>query len=181
MRLLRISLVCLGILFLWFCILHFGLSDPRGEGKALRATLATGFANADRVEVIVHSDRADFSPVESEARYERIEYERIELSKKQRSWFIEHIPSATSRTVIMGGMVKSLCGFRPHHTFSFLRGDSEIARVEVCFLCDSASRGGEEGWASWHGVEVLREGLNFAGLDTDRDWSALVRQSREGG
>lgn len=172
-------MIFVAILLCIAAIVHFGFPDPSGKGKALRNTLETGFQTADKVEVIIHSDRLDFMSPNSASTDLPIEYERIELTDEQKQWFLRNVPSATSRTAIMAGMLKRLCGFRPHHTFSFTKGNSEIARVEVCFLCDSASQGGRSEWIDWQGVEVLREGLALAGIDVERDWVSLAEQNRE--
>ena len=179
MKLARTLLIRGGILLLIPAIAHFGFPDPSGKGKALRSVLTGGFQSADQVVVIIHSDRSDFfghGPIATDL---PIEYERIELGNDQKDWFARHVPCATSRTTAMAGLLRRLCGFRPHHTFSFIKGGTEISRVEVCFLCDSASQGGLAGWSDWRGVEVLREGLTLAGIDVERDWVGMAKQNRE--
>ena len=181
MRILRALLLAGGVLAIVPAIAHFGFPDPSGKGKMLRSTLTTGFRTADKVVVIIHSDRSDHLHSNSDSTSRIIEYERIELGVDQKDWFAHHVPHTTSRTATMAGLLRRLCGFRPHHTFSFIEGNSESARVEVCFLCDSASIGSSGTWSDWQGVEVLREGLTLAGIDVDRDWVSLAEQNREQG
>ena len=176
MRFLKILSIAVIALILGVVILHYGFADPTGAGRKIKKALTDGLADSARVELSIHSERLDFM---GKAPERNLEYERRILTDKERTIITSHLKGASTRTEIYGGLLKRLCGFRPHHTLIFHAKSGKVSKVSLCFMCNSAHAHDQPRWKDWWGLNRVRAGFEEIGIDVDRDWIDLAKKHRE--
>ena len=170
-RVYKLLIVFISLLILTPVFLHYGLKDPLGNGKHIKNSLIQNFKKYEDVVIVVHSDKLDNY---KDQLYKEVIYEEKKLTSKERAIILNELKNADTRTAIMAGFIRPMCGFRPHHRIEFKNNDNVTFSAEVCFMCDSAQTNDMKHSANWHGVKALRLAFKKINFETNRSWWKLA-------
>ena len=175
LRTVAISFASLVLLVsLSLAILHYGFIDASGKGQQIKTELSQAFIDADRVDVIVHSDEFDYRALGASP-YKEIEYKRKTLNDEEFRKLESYASKSSRRTQRFGGILGwSRCIFMDHHSIVFYKDGKQIRRVRLCFLCEAAQTDKMSKSSTWYGLSSLREAFETIGIEADADWSSLA-------